>query len=285
MTGAPIGWGRTVLLAALAGSLASAGAWAAPRPAKHAAAAPAKHAPAAPAKPATKLTALYADPRQPDLTGVWLVTGYFTFAPDRSLPAFKAPYDALYAKRMKAFNAGKPIDDVTADCLPPGMPHIQVVPYPFEIIQTPGRLTLIYEYAGQVRRFYLDGAQPKDPDPTYYGTSVGHWEGDTLVVTTSNIRGDTQVDFSGVPHSEALTITERFRRVDHDTLQDQITLDDPKAYAQPFTTTRIYKLHPDWSIGEYVCEENNRNKIEGNGVTGFGVPAPERPVGVLGDRQ
>ena len=225
----------------------------------------------------SKPSALYADPGQPDLTGVWQVTGYFTFAPDRSLPSFKPPYDALYARRMAAFNAGKPIDDVTADCLPPGMPHIQVVPYPFEIMQTPGRVTMLFEYAGQVRRIYLDGSEPKDPDATYYGTSTGRWQGDTLVVTTTNIRADTQADFSGVPHSDALSITERFRRTAPDTLEDQITLTDPKAYRAPFATTRVYKLHPDWTIGEYVCEENNRNKIQDNGVTGFGVPTAKPP--------
>ena len=219
-----------------------------------------------------RLTARYADPNQPDLTGVWLVTGWFSFSPDKALPAFRPPYDAIYAKRMKAFDAGAPIDDVTADCLPPGMPHIQVVPYPFEIMQTPGRVTLLYEYAGQVRRIYLDGGAPKESDPSYYGTSVGRWEGDVLVVRTTNIREDTQLDFSGVPHSDALTITERFRRTGPDALEDQITLDDPKAYARPFTATRAYKLHPDWTIGEYVCEENNRNKTQDNGVTGFGVP-------------
>ncbi|HEX4098359.1 MAG TPA: hypothetical protein VHX64_16655, partial [Caulobacteraceae bacterium] len=94
----------------------------------------------APAVGAPKLTALYADPAQPDLTGVWQVTGWFSFASDKSIPKLKPPYDALYARRSAAFNAGKPIDDVTADCLPPGMPHIQVVPYPFEIMQTPGRV-------------------------------------------------------------------------------------------------------------------------------------------------
>ncbi len=232
---------------------------------------------AAPAGPAfsasaAKLTALHADPDQPDLTGVWLLSGYFTFAPDKSLPSFKAPYGALYARRMAAFNAGAPVDDVTADCLPPGMPHIQVVPYPFEMMQTPGRVTMLYEYAGQVRRIYLDGGEPKDADPTYYGTSVGRWQGDVLVVTTTNIREDTQADFTGLPHSDALTITERFRRASPDTLEDQITLTDPKAYERPFTTTRVYKRHPDWTIGEYVCEENNRNKIQADGVTGFGVP-------------
>jgi len=243
------------------------------------AAASAGAADAAPAlaHPGARTTAMYADPSQPDLTGVWLVTGYFTFAPDKSLPSFRPPYGALYARRTAAFNAGAPIDDVTADCLPPGMPHIQVVPYPFEIMQTPGRVTILFEYAGQVRRIYLDGSAPKDSDPTYYGTSVGRWQGDTLVVTTTNIREDTQADFSGLPHSDALSITERFRRTAPDTLEDRITLTDPKAYSQPFTTTRIYKNHPDWTIGEYVCEENNRNKIQDNGVTGFGVPTAKGP--------
>ena len=227
---------------------------------------------AAHAAPAAKLTALYADPAHADLSGVWAVTGWFSISPDKALPAFKPPYGALYAKRMKAFDAGAPIDDVTADCLPPGMPHIQVVPYPFELMQTPGRVTLLYEYAGQVRRIYTDGGEPKDADPTYYGTSTGHWEGEVLVVKTTGIREDTQLDYSGVPHSDALTITERFRRTPQGDLEDQITLDDPKAYERPFTATRLYKAHPDWTVGEYVCEENNRNKTEDNGVTGFGVP-------------
>ena len=221
---------------------------------------------------APALNARYADPAQPDISGVWQVTGWFTFRADKSLPKLKGQYEALYAKRMKAFNAGAPIDDVTADCLPPGMPHIQVVPYPFEIIQTPGQVTMLYEYAGQVRRVYLNGGEPKDADPTFYGTSVGHWDSDTLVVKTTNIREDTQVDFSGLPHSDALTITEKFKRTALDTLEDAITLDDPKAYAEPFTSVRTYKLHPTWTIGEYVCEENNRNQIQANGVTGFGVP-------------
>jgi hypothetical protein len=222
--------------------------------------------------PAPKLTALYADPGHPDLSGIWQVTGWFSFSSDKALPAFKPPYDAIYARRMKAFNAGAPVDDVTADCLPPGMPHIQVVPYPFELMQTPGRVTMLFEYAGQVRRIYTDGGEPKDADPTYYGTSVGHWEGDVLVVKTTNILEDTQLDYSGVPHSDALAITERLRRTAPDTLEDKITLDDPKAYAAPFTSTRLYRLHPDWTIGEYVCEENNRNKTGPGGVTGFGVP-------------
>ena len=226
---------------------------------------------------AAPTNALYADPTQPDISGVWLETGYFTLSPDRAVPQLKPPYDALYAKRMKAFNAGKPIDDVTASCLPPGMPHIMVVPYPFEIVQTPGRVLLLFEYAGQLRRIYLDGRHPSDDDdPTYYGFSTGHWEGSTLVVQTTRIRAETQDDFSGLPHSDVLAITERLRRIDHDTLEDQLTLTDPKAYAMPFTVVRRYQLHPTWTLGEYVCEENNRNEPGANGVTGFGVP----PAGI-----
>jgi len=229
---------------------------------------------------AAKLTALHADPGQPDISGVWLVTQFFTFSPDKATPKLKPPYDGLYARRMKAFDAGAPIDDVTADCLPPGMPHIMVVPYPFEIMQTPGRVTMLYEYAGQVRRIYLDGTQnPAGSDPTYYGFSVGRWEGDALLVHTTDIREDTQADFTGLPHSDALTIDERLRRVDPETLEDKITLTDPKAYAEPFTVTRIYKLHPTWTIGEYVCEENNRNQSLANGQTGFGVEPAEPAAG------
>jgi hypothetical protein len=223
------------------------------------------------------IDALHADPHQPNISGLWLVTGYFTLSPERKLPALKPPYDALYAKRMKAFDAGAPIDDVTAGCLPPGMPHIMVVPYPFEIVQTPGRVMFLFEYAGQMRRIYLDGRQPsEDDDPTYYGFSTGRWEGSTLVVQTSRIRADTQDDFSGLPHSDALVITEKLHRVDQNTLEDDITLTDPKAYAQPFTVTRRYQLHPTWTIGEYVCEENNRNTPGANGVTGFGVAPPAK---------
>jgi len=222
---------------------------------------------------APPINELHADPNQPDVSGVWLETGYFTLSPDRAVPLLKPPFDALYAKRLKALDAGQPIDDVTASCLPPGMPHIMVVPYPFEIVQTPGRVLFLFEYASQVRRIYLDGRTPSDDDdPTYYGFSSGHWDGSTLVVQTSRIRAETQGDFSGLPHSDALVITERIRRIDHDTLEDQLTLTDPKAYARPFTAVRRYKLHPTWTIGEYVCEENNRNAPGANGVTGFGVP-------------
>jgi hypothetical protein len=233
---------------------------------------------AAPAPSSPPLTALYADPSQPDLSGLWVVTGSFDFAPDQSIPALQGEYKALYERRKAAFDAGRPIDDVTADCLPPGLPHLLVVPYPFELVQTPGRVTLLYEYDSVARRIPLGVPHPDlaKVSATFYGDSVGRWEGETLVVDTVNIRPETQVDYTGVPHSDALRITERLRRKDAVTLEDQITLTDPKAYAKPFTVTRLYRLRPKWKISEYSCQENNRNATTTGGRTGTGVPAADK---------
>jgi hypothetical protein len=221
------------------------------------------------------LSATYADPTQPDISGLWVVTGAMYFAPDRAVPKLQGEYQALYEKRAQAFKAGIAVDDVTAECLPAGVPHLFIVPYPFEIVQTPGRVTFLYEYDSAVRRVPLGVAPPAHPEEdtaTYNGDSYGHWDGDTLVIETVNIRGDTQLDFSGVPHSDALHVTERLRRKDATTLEDQITLTDPKAYAEPFTVTRLYRTRPKWKISEYVCEENNRNKPDAQGHTRSGVP-------------
>ncbi len=226
------------------------------------------------------LSSTYADPAQPDISGLWVVTGAMYYAPDRSVPKLLGSYKALYDKRTQAFKAGIAIDDDTAECLPAGLPHLFIVPYPFEILQTPGRLTFLYEYDSAVRRIPLGVSPPAHPDPdtaTFNGDSYGHWEGDTLVIETVNIRGDTQLDFTGVPHSDALRITERLHRKDEKTLEDQITLTDPKAFAEPFTTTRLYRTRPKWKISEYVCEENNRNKPDAQGHTRSGVEENGKP--------
>ena len=229
---------------------------------------------ASPAVP-PKLNANYADPAQPDISGLWVVTGAMQFAPDHAIPKLQGEYLALYQKRAAAFKAGIAIDDPTAQCLPAGLPHLLVAPYPFEIVQTPGRVLMLYEYDSAVRRIPLNVAPPEHPDEdttSYDGDSYGHWEGDTLVIDTINIRADTQLDFTGIPHSDALRVTERLHRKDATTLEGQITLTDPKAYAEPFTVTRQYRLRPKWRISEYICEENNRNKPDEQGHTRSGVP-------------
>jgi hypothetical protein len=99
--------------------------------------------------------------------------------------------------------------------------------------------------------------------PTYSGDSIGKWEGDTLVVDTIGFNDKTWLDSGGLPHSEALHVVERIRRVDHDTLVDDVTIEDPMAYTKPFSAQQLYKLKPAWEIQELVCNENNKYTYQG----------------------
>ena len=106
------------------------------------------------------------------------------------------------------------------------------------------------------------------------GHSIGHWEGDTLVVDTVGMRGDTVFDVSAAPHSDKIHVTERLRRLSPTKFEDRITVEDPVAFTKPWEIVRTYDLKPDWQIIEYVCEENNRNPILADGTTGFLPPRP-----------
>jgi hypothetical protein len=126
-----------------------------------------------------------------------------------------------------------------------------------EIIQIPGRVIMFFEFNHYVRQIYTDGrGHNEDLPPTWMGDSIGRWEGDTLVVDTTGFNDKTSIDRLGHPHSDAMHLVERIRRVDHDTLQDDLTVDDPKAYAKPWTGQQIFQLKPGWEITEYVCEDN-----------------------------
>ncbi len=212
----------------------------------------------------------------PDWTGVWEREGSILFDPNVGLgqtetppltPAYQKRYDDIIA----AARGGRPVADPGALCLPAGMPRVMVMTYPMEILQTPGQVTIIAEWASQVRRIYTDGRpHPSDPDPTYQGHSIGHWEGATLVVDTVGIRGDTVFDSTGLGHSDKIHVTERLRQTGPDALEDQITTEDPEAFTHPWVVTRKYRrAKPGTEIMEYVCEENNRNPVGANGVTGF----------------
>jgi hypothetical protein len=106
----------------------------------------------------------------------------------------------------------------------------------------------------------MDGrALPKDPNPTWFGYSVGHWDGDTLVVDTAGMNDKTWIDSGGHPHSEDLHVTERFKRLDFGHINLEIKIDDPKAYTKPWTASYGLALMPDTEMLEYVCNENNRD--------------------------
>ncbi len=217
--------------------------------------------------------------RLPDFTtGIWEVPlGPGAFAPG-ALPSLTP----AYAARLKAFQAaqaaGNEQDNPSANCLPPGMPGVMNQPYPMQILFGPGQVTIQLEAYMQIRHIYTDGrGHPSDPDLTYNGNSIGHWEGDTLVVDSVSFVPDTPLGLSyGVQHSTRMHVVERMRLSDPDTLVITTTIDDPDALTQPWTTSHTFKRHKDWTIAEYVCEQNNRNLVDQNGHAGIVLTPPPK---------
>ena len=126
-----------------------------------------------------------------------------------------------------------------------------------EIVQTPGRVLMLFEFSHFIRQIYTDGRKHNtDLGPTWMGDSIGHWDGDTLVVDTIGFNDKTWLDRAGHPHSTDLHLVERIRRVDQTTLEDDLTIEDPKAYTKPWGGQLMFQLHPTWNITEMVCEDN-----------------------------
>ena len=191
----------------------------------------------------------------------------------REYPPYNAQWEARYVKKLAENAQGLPTDP-TASCRPGGMPRIMTTPYPMEFVIQPDRVVILHEISSQVRRIYTDGRKhpaPDDLDPTYMGHSIGHWEGDTLVVDTVGVKGDTVYDVSAAPHSDKVHEVERIRRISPTQIEDVMTIEDPVAFTKPWVVTRRYDLKPTWDIQEYVCEDNNRNPIKPDGTTETGV--------------
>jgi hypothetical protein len=181
-----------------------------------------------------------------------------------------------YAAKRAALLAKPPEDSQAANCLPPGMPGIMGQPYPMEFLLTPGQVTILIEAYNQIRHIYTDGRKlPEEPDPTFHGTSVGRWEGDTLVVDTVGFSPITQIA-NGVPHSDKMRILERFRLADPDTMTIETTITDPEALTTPFTSSRTLRRHRDWTLAEYICEENNRNSVDQSGKARINLAPPKQ---------
>jgi hypothetical protein len=162
----------------------------------------------------------------------------------------------LFRQRQAA--SGK--NDPAAHCQPPGVPAISATPLPYKIIQTPKVVLILYEGESVFRQVFLDSRRTvEDPQPRFMGYSTGKWEGDTLVVNTTGLTDKTWLDALGHPHSEALRLTERFRRLDVGNLEIEVTIDDPKAYAKPFKYTLNSSLVPDEDLLEYFCAENEKD--------------------------
>jgi hypothetical protein len=173
----------------------------------------------------------------------------------------KSPYKERFSKIAADTANGKRADPV-ALCFPPGMPRMMRMIYGMELLQTPGQIAITSEWQAASRRIWLNRSQhpPEDElDPTYAGDSIGHWEGDKLVVDTVGLRDDVAINDEGLPHSNRLHIREVFSEKVPGILVDEITIEDPDAFVSPWKEIENYRYRPDLSIREYVCLENNRN--------------------------
>jgi hypothetical protein len=195
-----------------------------------------------------------------DFRGVWMQEGGGRWPEFR----YTDEYRKIYHKRLADQEAGVPFDDPAGRCITSGMPRvISTGAYPWEISQTLDHITMIKENLGSSRRIFLKRGHDTSNGITYMGDSTGRWEGDTLVIDTISVRGDTLFDLLA-PHSDKIHFVERVRKLDADTLEWTITADDAKALRRPVTATMTYKRHPDWELAEYVCD-NNRNTFDANG--------------------
>ena len=179
-------------------------------------------------------------------------------APARAPARQVAPYQPWAAKKvLESFNR-RGIDDPVAQCLLPGVPRVTTVGlFPMQIVQTPKTIVMIYEYLNAFRIIAINARHPDDLEPTFMGDSVGHWEGDTLVVDVTAFNDKTWLVSTGTFHSDKLHVTERYRRVDADTIQYEATMDDPSVLTMPWVYRNTIMKRDGTRLREYECEENN----------------------------
>jgi hypothetical protein len=216
------------------------------------------------------------------LTGIWNSPGYKGSARtpprervfktiDGKWPPLLPAAAELLEKRIKLSENGEPFTNTLMQCLPGGVPEMVFgSPYPVQIIEMPGQVTMLYEMYNNFRVIYLNASHPADPDPTFMGHSVGHWEGNTLVVDTIGLTDRTTIDEVGMPHSEVLHVIERYRRTDSGTLEIIVTLDDPKTFSKPWDMKVVYKAAPaGGKLMEFICENNRTGQPD---FAGFSPP-------------
>ena len=203
-----------------------------------------------------------------DLSGVWnmrasaaqrkFINSTYTAEEPEMTPWGMEKYKATKPSNGPRTHSLKETDDpVLRTCLPPGTPRIYLQPFPVQFVQTSKEVIMLFEYDHTVRHIFIDGrVHPADVIPTYMGHSIGKWDGDTLVVDTVGFNEKSWLDRDGHPHSDQLHVVERFRRVDRDNMQIDITMEDAKALAKPWKTQLYYQLKPDWDIMELACTDN-----------------------------
>ena len=212
---------------------------------------------------------------KPDLSGVW-ITGALQLligeeaarairqadaAAGRSVPRPEPlPYKPAAEAKRQEFLARRGIDDPMARCFLSGVPRITTRPLPFQIVQMPGQVILLYEAHHAFRIIPTDGRpHPDDVDPSFLGDSVAHWEGDTLVVDVIGFNEKTWLAGVGTIHSDKLHVTERYTRDSDDTIRYDVTMEDPEVFTQPWHQQETFRLRPNERLREYECIENNED--------------------------
>lgn len=202
---------------------------------------------------------------KPDLSGVW----QRPYVPDMTKNAAgqqgmaELPFTPWGLDNWKKYDAAK--YDYTAHCLPLGLTRSMNSPFPVQLIHTASQLAILVEMNNTFHVVPTDGRKhPTDLGPLWNGLSVGHWEGDTMVVETTGFNDTSRLDTIGHPHSDALHVTQRFTRTDATHIAYEVIIDDPKTYTSTWKNTRTFTLRPDWEIMEYSCEENNKDVSEGH---------------------
>jgi hypothetical protein len=219
----------------------------------------------------------------PDLTGIWSRTGpgaHQSFS--QTPPPLQAWAKAIYDENSEGDRGRDEVDPVIY-CLVHGFPRIMAGNQPIEIVQTPDQVYLLFEAHSVQRRIYLDGrTMPENYPASFMGFSTGKYEGDTLVVETTGLNDLTWLDRGGIPHSEALRVTERFGRTAADTLEIAFRFDDSKAFTRAWEGKKTYQLKPDWEILENIgyCEDRYRYNYERKAFRGtVRWQSPEQAAG------
>ena len=209
----------------------------------------------------------------PDISGTYWATEYHAkiqLVGGGDLPLTAAGKKA-YEQNMAGLKDGSITDTARKFCVPDGLPRVLATPYPFEIIQAPpGQVTIIHELNHQVRVVAMDKPLPtykeQEVFPFYNGHSIGHFEGDTLVIYTVGFNEKTFIDATGAPHSDEMTTMERIRRVSPTELEDVVTIHDPEYYSRDWQVRFAYKLRNDIRLEDYVCGEPHRDLSQVAGV-------------------
>jgi hypothetical protein len=210
---------------------------------------------------------------RPDLSGLWRPEfnpyNLDVIQDVRDEAVFRPAAEAVFKQHLADFHESDPI----TRCLPGGPLEILTAGgiARYRIIQSPSVVGLLYERGAMYRQIFMDGRElPKDPNPTWMGYSVGHWEAETLVVETVGFNDRTWLDRVGHPHSEDLRVTERFERVDFGHMRFQITYDDPKTLTRPLSFSLMVNYEPDTEMLETICE-NERDAAHLVGTASSGV--------------